>query len=247
VPNSVSHVAAATLFAGLAVVWMAPVLADGSILVPDDGPGDNIGFVWNGWWRRHALSIGQWPLWTGWLFAPAGVDLTLHTYVDYYYAIYAALLLGLLVLARSTDATLLRGPLARWQSRTVAMLTALALVAVGVAAAIAVTGGGVFDVAGRKISTLTATNPLSAAGLLALVALVVTLVPRIRLRPDGTAQLADLRRLWLTVAVAALALLPLAFAALRLWQRGDYVSQRTLPRDCRCNSLQRTRTSGCIA
>src|SRR5688572_4173461 len=85
---------------------MAPVLADGSIRVPGDGPGDNIGFVWNGWWMRHALSIGQWPLWTGWLFAPAGVDLTLHTHAALPSAIAAALSSGGIVRATNIVVTL---------------------------------------------------------------------------------------------------------------------------------------------
>jgi hypothetical protein len=335
VGRSASHAAAATLFGALGVMWMAPVLADGTNLVPGNGPGDNIGFVWNGWWMRHALATGQWPFSTAWLFAPVGADLTLHThaalpsavvaalssggsivratnivvtlhlvlnltaayallirlkqpvpaaivgalafgwspfvgghlpghfnliaawvlplaalllidaletrrrlsrvgaglmlavaaYVDYYYAIYAALLLALLVVTRSMDVTFVRAPLARWQGRIATLLTALAIVAVGVAAAIAVTGGGILDVAGQRISMRTAGNPLSAAGLLALLVLVVVLAPRIRLRPDGTALLADVRRMGLTVAVAALALLPLVFAALRLLQQGNYVSQ----------------------
>jgi hypothetical protein len=333
-----THFAALTLFALLTGWWLAPVLARSALVVPADAPGDAISFVWNAWWMRHALSSGQSLLWTSWLFAPWGVDLTLHThallpsvlaavlsrggsivsatnfvvalhlflnfavmyalllqmrqpaaaaligalafgwspfitahlpghfnliaawvlplaalllfaalegrgriarilfglalagtaYIDYYMAIYAGLLVVLLVAGRSFGARLVASQRPRWQWVVLSLLAALFLAALVVAITVVATGGGVISVAGLRVSMLSARNPIAAAGLLALIASALLVLPRVRPSLDQALLAADLRRLGLTFAIAGVALMPLVLAAIRLWQRGDYVSQRYL-------------------
>jgi len=66
---------------GLAIAfWLWPLYASFNGTVPGDGAGDNVSFVWNLWWTRHALGAGTSPLWCPALFAPFGVSLLLHTH-----------------------------------------------------------------------------------------------------------------------------------------------------------------------
>jgi hypothetical protein len=68
-------------FALLAAVWSWPLALHIGTHVPGAGPsGDNIDFLWNFWWMRTALSSGTTFFHTSYLFAPWGVDLTLHTH-----------------------------------------------------------------------------------------------------------------------------------------------------------------------
>lgn len=332
------HAVALALFAGVTVMWLAPVLGQSDMVVPGGGAGDNVSFVWNTWWMRHAVFTGQWPLRTSLFFFPFGVDLTLHThtalpsalgavlsrggsivaatnvvialhlflnfaatyallvrarqewvaaivgalafgwspyisahlpghfnliaawvlpltalllvealdsrrglsrvllglslagtaYIDYYYAVYAGMLVVLLVALRSAGATLVRQRPARWQSGALTLLAALFVIAIVVAVTIVVTGGGTIRLGGRTVWMLSASNPISAAGLLAFAALAILIVPRIRLSLDRDLFINDLRRLRLPFAIATVALLPLVLAAVGMWQRGAYVSQRYL-------------------
>ena len=74
------HLPAAAAFAILALTWTFPLAGHLSTHVPGGGAGDNLAFLWNFWWMRHALAAGADPLHSNALFAPAGVDLTLHTH-----------------------------------------------------------------------------------------------------------------------------------------------------------------------
>ena len=71
-------VIAAGAFLVLAIVLSWPLALQLSTTVPGP-PGDNVAFVWNFWWMREALSTLSSPLFTPYLFAPYGVDLTLNT------------------------------------------------------------------------------------------------------------------------------------------------------------------------
>jgi hypothetical protein len=75
---SLRSVTAAAAFVGLAVLMTWPLAAHLSSALPGP-PGDNVGFLWNFWWMRKALSAGVSPFWTSYLFAPYGIDLTLNT------------------------------------------------------------------------------------------------------------------------------------------------------------------------
>jgi hypothetical protein len=73
------HGGAAAAFALFAVVWTFPLITDLSGQVPGDGPGDNLQFLWNFWWMRHALAGGVDVFYTPFMFAPVGAPLILHT------------------------------------------------------------------------------------------------------------------------------------------------------------------------
>lgn len=65
-------------FIGLALLWTFPLVHHGVSHIPGDGPGDNVGALWNFWWTRFALTH-ELPLFhTRYLFAPAGTSLGLH-------------------------------------------------------------------------------------------------------------------------------------------------------------------------
>lgn len=74
------HFTAAVGFAALAAVWSFPLVWHLSTHLPGAGIGDNALFVWNFWWMRTALASGRDFFQTSYLFAPVGVDLTLHTH-----------------------------------------------------------------------------------------------------------------------------------------------------------------------
>ena len=74
------HSAAAGVFATLAVLWTFPLARHLSTHLPGGGFGDNVGFLWNFWWMRTALSSGVDVFHTNALFVPIGTELTLHTH-----------------------------------------------------------------------------------------------------------------------------------------------------------------------
>ena len=78
-PN-LRHVPVLAGFAALTIAWLWPVLRQPMEVIPGPGAGDNLTFVWNTWWMRHALANGQSPLWTSMLFAPSGTGLALNTH-----------------------------------------------------------------------------------------------------------------------------------------------------------------------
>lgn len=65
-------------FIGLALLWTFPLITHGSTHIPGDGPGDNIGALWNFWWTRFALAQDLDLFHTRHLFAPEGTSLGLH-------------------------------------------------------------------------------------------------------------------------------------------------------------------------
>lgn len=79
-PALLRHSAAAVFLGVMAVVWTFPLVTKLSSHLPGGGAGDNVAFLWNFWWMRTALDRGHDFFRTSYLFAPAGVDLTLHTH-----------------------------------------------------------------------------------------------------------------------------------------------------------------------
>jgi glucose-6-phosphate-specific signal transduction histidine kinase len=119
-----------------------------------------------GWWRAALL----------------GAALGGSVFVEYYTAVYAALLVVTMVAARSV--TFVRVPrLARpWQRvllRTLAVLAAVLLIAIAI---VARTGGTTLSVGGLRISVRGIDNPVAALGLIALIAAIVAWLPRLRVR-----------------------------------------------------------------
>ena len=100
------HLGAAGAFAGLAVVWTFPLARHLSTHLPGPGPGDNLDFLWNFWWMRTALAARLDFFHTPYLFAPHGVDLTLHTHTALP-ALAGATALGALPLAVALNLTIL--------------------------------------------------------------------------------------------------------------------------------------------
>jgi hypothetical protein len=78
--QTLRHGVAAAGFVGLAVVWSYPLIRHLSTNLPGAGMGDNTLFLWNFWWMRTALALRTDFFRTAHLFAPIGVDLTLHTH-----------------------------------------------------------------------------------------------------------------------------------------------------------------------
>src|SRR4030095_839920 len=77
----VRHLAAAGLFAALAIPLTWPLALHLTTHVPGTGPDDNLQFLWNFWWMREALAPGLSGYFhTPYLFHPGGVDLVLHTH-----------------------------------------------------------------------------------------------------------------------------------------------------------------------
>ena len=75
------HGVAALAFAGLAVFLTWPLVSAAPSAIPGGGYGDNVTFLWNFWWMRHAIASPADAVFaSNYLFYPAGVDLTLHTH-----------------------------------------------------------------------------------------------------------------------------------------------------------------------
>ena len=71
----------ALAFVALAGVWTFPLALRMATNLPGAAPGDNVAFAWNFWWMRQALTTtGVTFFHTDRLFAPFGIDLTLHTH-----------------------------------------------------------------------------------------------------------------------------------------------------------------------
>ena len=326
------------LFALATICWLWPLLRHIDAVVPGEGAGDNLTFVWNTWWTRTALSQGHSLFSCPLLFAPFGIDLTLHThtalpsligallslrgsvvagtnfvialhlflnfasayalawrvtnnraasvlaafvfgwspyiavrllghfnliaawvlplsallllraldrndrasqvvlglmlgailYVDYYYAVYAAILLVTIVITRCSGLDRTPRGHVRWQRVSLAIVFFFLIADVAVISIIAATGGGVSRIAGVAISMLSADNPTTVAGFLLMVGVAVAVVPSLRVRFDSSRLTADVRRLVVALPVAATVAAPVLIAAARVWQRGDYVTQRYL-------------------
>jgi hypothetical protein len=75
-----AHALAAAAFSALAVGFTWPLAARLATHVPGGGAGDNLTFVWNFWWMRHALATGAPIFHTDAIFWPFGTSLLLNTH-----------------------------------------------------------------------------------------------------------------------------------------------------------------------
>ena len=157
-----------------------------------------------------------------------GGALGLTVYVDYYYAVYAAVLVLCVTLARSISFARTARPRRRGEIVTLRVLGGLGAVVALLIVFVAVTGGAVISLAGARISMRGVDNLVAALGLLALIAAAVAWLPGVRILVARERLALDTRRLVLPVAIALLAALPLVAAAFALWRHGDYVTQRYL-------------------
>ena len=74
------HFSVVAALAVMAIAWTYPMVTHLSTDLPGAAAGDNVAFLWNFWWMRAALEAGRDVSFTDYLFAPSGVDLTLHTH-----------------------------------------------------------------------------------------------------------------------------------------------------------------------
>ena len=96
-------------FVLLPIVTTWPLALNLATHIPGGGPGDNVAFLWNFWWFRHALSEpGLELFFTPYLFAPAGTPLVLHTHTALP-ALIGATLFGSLPVAVAHNLVLLAG------------------------------------------------------------------------------------------------------------------------------------------
>lgn len=153
----------------------------------------------------------------------AGVLLAAVAYADYYYFIYAAVLALLTALTRAAALDVVAHR-PRW-TRTDGLLLVLAAIAATTALAVGASGGGVWHLAGVRISLTTGMNVRAvAAG-----ALTWWLWRRRRLTPalgaGGRLWGSQARVLFATYASCLAVMAPLLWHALELWRAGHYVSQ----------------------
>jgi hypothetical protein len=149
-------------------------------------------------------------------------------YLEYYYVVYAAALVAVLAGAHVLQISHRTGIQTRGQRRVLASLGVLIALASVLAAVIKLSGGFVLNVGATVVSMKSAHNPAAAAGLLALAAVLVAVVPRSSVDIDWIALRQTARTTGTAAAVAAVCLLPLIASGAHLWLRGEYVSQRYL-------------------
>jgi hypothetical protein len=156
-----------------------------------------------------------------------GIAMAAVAYLEYYYVVYAAVMVATFVAARVVRLET-RAVTGAWQRRTVGALAVLVIASSAVGALVRLTGGTVLHIGGAPISLRSAGNPLAAAWLLGLTALIVALAPRMRPRLDRAALAASGRQIGTAAGVAIILTLPLLAAGARVWMNGDYVSQHYL-------------------
>lgn len=155
-----------------------------------------------------------------------GLAIAVTGYVEYYYVVYAAALVGLLAcsrIARVTGGFRIAGP---WHRRALASVVVCVALALGIALIIRLTGGFVLHVGGVAASLRSAHNPVAVASVMVIVGLVVALARGISLVADWNRIRRTLPSLFVAAAIATIFLLPLLISGSYVWLRGDYVSQR---------------------
>lgn len=160
--------------------------------------------------------------------AGAGMAWGTLVYVDYYYAVFAAVMVAAMLAARALDVRLTRRDVSRFEWLTLAVIGALLAVDIAIIAVIAMTGGTVIRLAGRPISMQGLDNPTAVAGLLAAMAAAILLGRRVRVSMSREVVVADVRRVAVPLAIACILSAPILLAITKLWIEGDYVTQRYL-------------------
>src|SRR5262245_783281 len=156
-----------------------------------------------------------------------GATLAAAAYLDYYYAVYAAVLVTLTLLAHAATLDIaMPGRRSRARLTVIAALAGLLLIDILIIFWLWSTGGGELDVPDRTVHFRGFANPIAVAGLLVLATASVWWAPsRVSIRPNADPGNRPGRAFVIACAAAAIALSPLLWHALRVWQRGDYVTQ----------------------
>jgi hypothetical protein len=154
----------------------------------------------------------------------AGLVLAATAYTVYYYVVYLCLFTSVYLAACAYRASLTCGaPTSRRRLRVFFARAAVLLAALGIA--IALTGGGTFDLAGINVSSRTPQNALTAAWICAFVWLGLRWRPRIAWAarsPDAVQR--ALVVVAIIVATFVVGAAPLFREAATLVARGEYVS-----------------------
>jgi hypothetical protein len=158
----------------------------------------------------------------------AGVVLVATAYTAYYYVVYLCLFTSVYLMAWAFRASVTRAaptPAPRRGLRSVLAAAAVLFAALGMA--IAITGGGAFDLGGITVSSRTPQNALTAAWICALVWLGLIWRPRLAWTPrsPGVVRRA-LVVVSIVVATFVVGAAPLFREAATLVARGEYVSPR---------------------
>jgi len=155
--------------------------------------------------------------------AICGLALAGTAYMDYYLFVYAVLLVAVLTIGSRVEWT--AAPAARSISRrVVVVLTALLAIDALIIAAILLLETDRFVLGSFRVSLRSIKNPVTAAWILVLIATVAACSRRARLKSRPSA--ASLSSVILPAAlVSCVTLLPLIARAVKLWSKGDYVSQ----------------------
>ncbi len=155
-----------------------------------------------------------------------GLALGFIVFIDYYYAVYAWVLVACLAASRGVVVTRVARARQRWQSSTlsaVAAASALVLLGIGL---IAATGGTALAIGVVRVSIRGTGNLVAALGVLACTAAAVAWVPGMRVHAVRDLLARDCRTLAVALIAAAIVASPVLLSLARLWQHGDYVTQR---------------------
>ena len=164
----------------------------------------------------------------------AGATLGLIAYVDYYYAIYAAILGAMLHASRRWAFAIVFTRAGRYRTLGLRILLAALAIVLLIGLAVMITGGGEATVAGRNLRLNGTFNIRLAAWALSLMLAAVYFAPRFRRVSAGGADDSNAnagtqaRHLLVVLAVACVMTLPLLIEAIHLWQNGDYISPRRI-------------------
>lgn len=156
--------------------------------------------------------------------ALAGIVLAVVAYTDYYYLIYAGVLVVIVVVARWIQIDVRRIAAGRRTFLDNLLLT-LGLVAVATSIWVARTGGGVFHIGSMRVSLTTGFNVRAFASIVLLIWIVRRYPFRARLRRTAQPIARDLAMTGILGATFLALIAPMGVAAVHLVQSGHYVSQ----------------------
>jgi hypothetical protein len=162
----------------------------------------------------------------------AGAALGITAYVDYYYAIYAAIFGAMLYASRRWMFSIVLTRAGRYRTPALCLLGAALVVVCLIGLAVLVTGGGEMTAAGRRLRLNGTFNIRLAAWVLSLLVAAAYFAPRferMRQEPGDDASIASFAgtrapHLIVLLAVALALTLPLLIGTVHLWQSGDYIS-----------------------
>ena len=147
-------------------------------------------------------------------------------YTDYYFFIFSGVVVILIMTLSQWAVALDARPLTPVRARILTTILAVAGIVVAMVLWIGATGGADTTIAGIRLRMTDTFNARVGLGFLACAAWLTWTWPSLRItlragHPDPRAW----RLLVMTVAILAVLVAPVLFAALQLWQSGDYSSQ----------------------